>query len=374
MSDDTERQLHDQLVALGTIEPSAGLADAALREAKQRRRRGIAAIAAAAAVVLAIAIAVPLSVRHNSSGPTTPPSGPPQRNVVVNYQTMSASNPDGTLIVLNPKTGRYVKSPLSSEIKSGRAPYSMTNMVVSPDGRQYATSDGKYVGTLADVISGNVAGFRQLDPGHTNDEITAWSADSSQLLIPVPGVNLHFTLDGFRIYDTRTSKLGKLIHLSTDDVSSLTWAPNGSEVIGFAGQKLRYFDLDGALQRTVTLPKHVDPSGLISPDGRYMALAQSLFDLRTGRTYPLQLPKKQEMAPLGLGWLDDDHYAVDWESRDGKKLDHRMLVLSNSGKLIRSITPQYGTSAVPYTDGKTQPYTFALGYGADYPANSGLRL
>jgi WD40 repeat protein len=371
MSDDTERQLHDQLVALGTIEPSAGLADAALREAKQRRRRGIAAIAAAAAVVLAIAIAVPLSVRHNSSGPTAPPPGPPQRNVVISYQTFARSDPDGTLTVLDPKTGKYVPGKLSTD---RHAPFDVSTLVVSPDGQQYASSNGKHVGTVSDVINDNVAGFHTLDTGQTAGQPASWSPDSSRLLIAIQGVNLHFSLSGFRMYDVRTKKLGSLIHLQADDVSSLAWAASDTEVIGFAGQKLRFFDLDGKLRRTVTLPKHVDALGSISPDGRYLALATALFDLRTGRTIPLQLPRKQEMAPAPLGWLDGDHYAVDWAASNGKSVNHRLLVFTNSGKLVKSINPPYGTSALPGTGGKSVDVEMQLGYGADYPANSGLRL
>lgn len=371
MSDDTDRQLHDHLVALGTIEPPAGLADAALREAKQRRRWGITAIAAAAAAVLAIAIAVPLTVRHNSSGPTTPPSGPVQRNVVVSYVTYSQSDPNGTLTVLDPKTGRYVKA----KIATGRhAPFDLFSLAVSPDGQQYATSDGKRVGTLSDLVDGHVGRFRTLDSGQTAQQSASWSPDSSRLLIPMQGVNLHFSLTGFRLYDARTKQLGKVIRLPSDDVSSLVWAPNGSEVIGFAGQKLRYFGLDGKLQRTVTLPKHVEPSSAISPDGRYMALAQSLFDLNTGHTYPLQLPGKHEMAPAPLGWLDDNHYAVDWPSSSGKTVEHRLLAFTNSGKLVKSIKAPFGTSAMPGTGGKSVGVEMQLGYGADYPDHSGLRL
>jgi sugar lactone lactonase YvrE len=165
-----------------------------------------------------------------------------------------------------------------------------------------------------------------------------------------------------------------VIRLPSNDVSRLVWAGNGSEVIGFAGHKLRYFDLAGKLQRTVTLPKHVELSSAISPDGRYMALNTALFDLTTGHTISLQLPRKQQMAPAPLGWLDDDHYAVDWPSSNGKTVEHRVLLFTNSGKLVKSITLPCGTSAMPGTGGKSTGVVMQLGYGADYPSNSGLRL
>jgi hypothetical protein len=120
MSDDTERRLHDQLYALGTIEPSRGLADAALREAKQRRRRGATVIAAVAAAI--IAIAVPLSVRHNSLGPATPPAGPAQRNVVVADQivTFTKKTELSSWMVLDPKSGKYVEPMLPAAVQPGR--------------------------------------------------------------------------------------------------------------------------------------------------------------------------------------------------------------------------------------------------------------
>lgn len=375
MSDNAERRLHDQLSAVGTIEPSPGLADAALLQAKQRRRKGIAAIATAGAVVLAIALAVPLSVHHTAAGPSTPPPSPQQRNVVVSYQSMSSSNPYGTLMVLDPKTGKYVESKLpSSAVRS-------FDLVVSPDGQHYASSDGKTVGSLSDVIKGNVDGLRRVDPGQTAGSGAAWSADASRLLIPIQGVNKHFSLSGFRIYDTGTKRLGKLVRLSSDDVDSVIWAAHDTTIVGFAGtsesvhQKVEFFDLDGRLQRTVTLPAHLDALHLISPDGRYLSTGMGLFDLRTRRTVALQLPGgQQSVAPVPLGWLDDEHYAVDWKYRSGKNVEQRLLVLSNSGKLIKSITPPLGTSALPKTGGKSTGVEFVLGYAAEYPPNSGLRL
>lgn len=372
MSGDTERRLHDELYALGTIEPSRGLADAALREAKQRRRRGITVIAAVAAVVVAVAIAVPLSVRHVSSGPINP--GPEQRNVVVAYESWprgAAGQP--TWMVLDPKTGKYVEPKIPAAVRRVSGALSKTpDLVISPDGRQYATANGKYVFTRSDAINGSAAGLRKLDPGQTRDEPVSWSADSSRLLIPIQGIGHQ---QGFRIYDARTKTLGKLVHLPakpTDtDLVDLAWTDNDTRIAQFrANSKVDIFDLDGTLQRSVSVPKESEP--IISPNGRYLSLGKGLFDLQTRRSYPLQLPSAQEVVyPTPIGWLDDDHYVVEWQ---GKDHDFRLLVLSKSGKLIKSINHPYGTSSLPNTNGKGTTVTLLLGYGADYPANSGARL
>ena len=376
MSDDTERRLHDQLYALGTIEPPPGLADAALDEAQQRRRRGITVIAAVAAVVLAIAIAVPLSVRHISDRPIKP--GPPQRNVVVAYQVVKSSKKDAvsTWMVLDPKTGKYVEPKLPAAVRRTTwARSTFQDLVISPDGQHYATSNGKYVFTLADAISGSDTGLKQLDPGRTQTQTVSWSADSSRLLIPIQGIGHQ---QGFRIYDVRTKSLGKLVHLPARELNidsvDLAWTDNDRSIAWFTGDsahpKLDFFDLDGTLQRSVSVPKDAGP--IISPNGRYLYQGKRLFDLQARRSYPLQLPSAQEVTnPEPLGWLDEEHYVVDWQ---GLNFVHRLLVLSNSGKLIKSIKPPYGTSVLPNTEGKNTSVTLLLGYGADYPPNSGLRL
>jgi hypothetical protein len=368
---DTERRLHDQLYALGTIEPPRGLADAALRQAKQRRRRGATMIAAAAAVIVAIAVAVPLSMRHKASGPIKP--GPVQRNVVVAYQVVKPTKKAAlsSWMVLNPKTGKYVEPKLPAAVRgSAKSPF--TDLVLSPDGQHYATSDGKYVFPLADAISGSDTGLNQLNPGRTTDQSVSWSADSSRLLIPIQGIGHQ---QGFRIYDARTKTLGKLVHLPAEptniDTVQLVWTDNDTRIAQFTGNsKVDFFDLDGKLQRSVSVPKEGEP--IISPNGRYLSEGKGLFDLQTGRSYPLQLPSAQEVTePYPLGWLDDDHYVVDWQ---GRNFDHRLLVLSKSGKPIKSIKPPYGTSALPNTQGKGTSVTLLLGYGTYYPSNSGLRL
>ena len=375
MSDDTERRLHDQLFAVGTIDPPPGLADAALRQAKQRRHRGITAVAAAAAVVLAIAIAVPLSVRHRSAAPAHPT--PPQRNLIVSYTTgVSKSNPGGILMVLDPKTGKYVESKLSAK---SHAPFDWSTLVASPDGQHYASTDGKYVGTLSDVINGNVAGFHRLDPGRTGDTALQpqWSADSSRLLIPVLGVAAVDSSVGFRIYDVRTNALGRLIRLPSKAGKVYDWYADDTGFVGFAvGSRLDFFDLDGRLQRTVAVPGRPDFFSIISPDGRYLSLAEDLYDLRTGHTHRLRVPPGKEITvPLPIGWLDDDHYAIDWHASTGKNQNqHRVLVLSTAGKLLKSIKLPYGTPAMPKTQGKNPLVEIQLGYGADYPPHSGLRL
>jgi len=381
MNTETERRLHDRLTELGTIEPPVAVADGALRRAGRMRRRNIAAMATGVAAVLAIAVAVPMSLHHSGHAPAgnrpPPVTKLPPRNLVVAYHSFAGQQGgqqgDAATVVLDPKTGKYVQSRVGFDL------------IASPDGQRYAAYDGTRIGTAADAVAGKDRAFRQLNIGTPGNEGASWSADSTRLLIPVDGQDGN--LAGFRIYDVDTNTLGPLAHLpkaAPGGSRSVVWGAGDKSVVTLdedsasKDRQVRFFDLTGVPGKTIELPaaaRNTAGTEQISPDGTYLVQENgALLNLKTGQRNSPQLPGSEPGAATIVGWRDSRHYVVAWTTKSGLSKDRRLLVLDNSGKLTRSLTPPLGTAKLPKTHGKYEWIATTLGAAAGFPTGSGFRL
>jgi hypothetical protein len=369
MSPPLDNALRDALAQLADVPPPPGLAAAAIRIVRRRRKFQIAGATGVAAILLAAPVAVSAvggTADAPADGPTgtadAPADGPTGTPTVTPTGTPAATptvaqgveplvitaySSGERWFMLGRDAGEYVELPYGSVTPS---PDGTQALVSTIDGSPDAPDDPIRLGIL-DIASQQVRWIEGYT-GTGNVSTGGWSRDGRQVLIterPVGGDK------GFAIVDAGTLEVSFVpqadIHVG--EVNNLglryLWAPDGQEValtestgVGDEAQAavvsgIRFYNLAGNLTRVVPVSAALTSEAGFSPDGSRMALQDPspaegpvrIVDAVTGQLYHT-LP-----APgTFVGWADAEHLLV---TRAGA-----LRVVDLAGEVIREIQLRSG--------------------------------
>ena len=196
MTTEPGRRLQAALRELASVQPPAGLADAALTRARRRRRREIAgAVLAAVIAVTGTAVGARVALRHRAL-PAAPAPVQQPRYLVPAYVSYAGQHGGDALWMLDRRAGRYVRTPFSYG-------------VAAPDGRRLLVTDPKDEGRYGlispeDAAHGDAAATVWIWKNTTRYTIEPrWSPDGRNLLRPAGDAH---TLTGLVLIDAATGR------------------------------------------------------------------------------------------------------------------------------------------------------------------------
>ncbi|MGI8697622.1 MAG: hypothetical protein ACR2J0_00510 [Mycobacteriales bacterium] len=312
MNDALNQRLRAELHELADGGRPVNLAHAALRGAVRRRRTRSALVISAAAAIVAVTtftVAGPLG-RDNA-----PPAGGTRGFVVSSFR---AGGDKPSTYLLDPRTGRYRKTP-----------YSWT--VVSPDGRQAVVlaatgPDGSPVRSGIGILDLRRDAVRWL-PTPQPVQVPVWSPDGETVLATVPaGDPASFRSGGFVRVDVASGRVASApVSAQPPATGPFLWGPDGTTVVsstivstpdavdGGPGGPTVY-DLTGRPLRHLAVPGNVLTLDPWSLSGRLLVLdgeaaggrpQQLVVDASTGRVVA-----RVDTPHPALGWRDDTHLLV----------------------------------------------------------------